>query len=166
MLSIPAIFAHMMPGMPPEAWALAPLILALLTVTAVTDARAGRVPDPIILAGLFFTLAAQGGFVGWPFAGRHLLIALVAGVLLYLVNEGWYRLKKSDAFGMGDSKWTVLAVACFGMAPAAIAWAVGAWLGLIWIGISRLLRRPVQRIHFAPFLFVGLLAGIYWVRLR
>jgi hypothetical protein len=74
--------------------------------------------------------------------------------------------KKSDAFGMGDAKWTVLAVSCFGIVAGFLAWALGAWLALGWMGLMRLMKRPIARVYFAPFLFIGLCAGIYWLRLR
>ena len=80
---------------------------------------------------------------------------------------------------MGDAKWTALAIAAFGFKPALWAWVVGAWLGLSWLALQAvfsLLRRLFdpsaqvrdfyERLHFAPFLFIGLLAGLYWNYLR
>ncbi len=155
-----------MPGMPASGWWLALLIFFMLAVASIIDARTGRVPDPIILAGLVFTTAIQGFFVTWPFAARHLAIALAAGFLPYLLNLFWYRLKKRDALGMGDAKWTMLAVDCFGPLPSVIAWFLGAWLALAWMALMKVAGRPKRHVHFAPFLLVGLMAGIYWMRLR
>jgi prepilin signal peptidase PulO-like enzyme (type II secretory pathway) len=162
-----AIFAQTIPGMPVAGGWLAPIVLLLLGSTAVIDARTARVPDPFIMGGLFCTIAAEGFSVDWPFAGQHLAIAFAFGFLLYLVNELWYRFMKCDAFGMGDAKWTVLAVSCFGPVAGLFAWVIGAWLALGWMAVMHVARRrPIERIHFAPFLFIGLCAGIYWLRLQ
>jgi prepilin signal peptidase PulO-like enzyme (type II secretory pathway) len=160
------LLAQTMPGMPVEIWWLAPAVLVLLGVAAGIDAFTARVPDPVIFLGLFVTTAAQGFATDWPIAARHLTIGFGAGFSIYALNQLWYRLKKSDALGMGDAKWTMLAVTCFGIAPAAIAWGLGAWLALSWMGLRRLAKKPMARVHFAPFLFAGLLAGIWWLRLR
>lgn len=161
-----ASFAQTIPGMPTEGGWLAPVIFVLLGIAAVIDARTGHVSDPLVFAGLFFTIAAEGVLVDWPFAGQHLVFALIAGFLLYAINELWYRARKRDAFGMGDAKWTVLAVSCFGSMAGFSAWALGTWLALGWMGAMRLMKRPSMRVHFSPFLFIGLCAGIYWLRLR
>jgi prepilin signal peptidase PulO-like enzyme (type II secretory pathway) len=153
-----------MPGMPPSSGWLAPAVFLLLGAASLIDARTARVPDPLIFLGLFMTTATQGLSVDWPFAAHRLTIALAAGFIPYLINLLWYRLKKRDALGMGDAKWTMLAVDCFGAAPVLVAWFMGAWLALGWMGGARILRRPVVRIHFAPFLLAGLLTGIYWLR--
>lgn len=166
MSQIFAFFAQTMPGMPAASGWLAPITLLVLALAAVIDARTSRVPDPLVLGGIFFTTAAEGFSVEWPYAGQLLAMGFAAGFLLYLINEFYYRVMKRDAFGMGDAKWTVLAVSCFGPLPALIAWVLGAWLALGWMGALRLAKRPIGRVHFAPFLFIGLCAGIYWLRLR
>src|SRR5580698_1074302 len=99
-----ALLAQTIPGTPIMGGWLALAVLVLLGVAAAIDARAGRVPDALVFAGLFLTIAAEGFLVDWPFAGQHLAIALVGGFSLYLVNELWYRFKNRDAFGMGDAK--------------------------------------------------------------
>jgi len=157
---------HTMPGMPPGSWWLAPVVFLLLAAAAAIDARSARVPDPIIFLGLFLTTATQGSSVDWPFAAHNLTIALAAGCVPYFVNLLWYRIKKRDALGMGDAKWTMLAVDCFGPLPTLIAWFLGAWLALGWMGLAKIRRRPAACVHFAPFLLIGLAAGIYWLRLR
>jgi prepilin signal peptidase PulO-like enzyme (type II secretory pathway) len=151
---------------PAELWWLAPVTLIILGAAAAIDAFKGRVPDPLIFFGLLIATAARGFIIDWPIAARHLMIGFAAGFFLYGINLIWYRFKKHDAIGMGDAKWTMLAVACFGIAPSAIGWVLGAWLALLWMGALKLMRKSIARVHFAPFLFAGLLAGIYWLRLR
>ncbi len=160
------LLTQSMSGMPPEAWWLAALTLVLLGAAALVDAFTSRVPDPLIFLGLLIVTAAQGFYVSWPFAAGHLTAALVAAFVVWAVNQAWYRLYKHDAIGMGDAKWTMLAVACFGAMPAIFAWGAGACLAILWIGIVRVTRQRIAHVHFAPFLFLGLLAGVYWFRLR
>jgi len=155
-----------MPYMPPASWWLAPLVLFLLGTLAVIDALTSKVPDPLILPSLILITVVQGYYVEWTFAGSHMLTAFAAAFTIFLLNEIWFRIGKRDALGMGDAKWTMLAVVCFGLPPALIAWGVGAILAVGWIGLARVANHPIKRVHFAPFLFFGLLAGIWWLRLR
>ena len=161
-----ATFAQTMPGIPTEVGWLAPVILLVLALAAAIDARTGHVPDSLILGGIFFTTAAEGFSVDWPYAGYLLAKGLVAGFALYMVNELYYRIQKRDAFGMGDAKWTVLAISCFGLLPALFAWVIGACLALVWMGAAKIAKHPIGQVHFAPFLWIGLCVGIYWLRLR
>jgi leader peptidase (prepilin peptidase)/N-methyltransferase len=163
MPNVPAALTHIMPGMPAGGGWLAPAVLLLLAFGAAIDARSKRVPDQIIIVGVALTSVTQGFYVGWHYAGRHLLIAFAAGLTLYIINEIWFRLRKRDALGMGDAKWTMLAVDCFGPLPAFFAWVIGAWLALGWMLLARLAKRKIARVAFAPFLFIGLLAGLYWM---
>jgi len=158
--------SHALPGMPLASWWLVPVVLFLLGTLAIVDAFTSKVPDPVILPCLLLITAAEGYYVDWPFAGVNLLIALAAGFAIFLLNEVWFRTTKRDAIGMGDAKWTMIAVQAFGILPSLIAWGVGAVLAIIWMGGARIAKRPITRVHFAPFLFVGLLAGIWWLRLR
>ena len=155
-----------MPDMPQAAWPLALATLALLGLAALIDAFRGRIPDAIVFCGLVLATAVQGETESWPFAARHLAIALAVALFFWGVNWLWYRSYRHDAIGMGDAKWTMLAVDVFGIMPALYAWSLGAVLALLWLGGARLAKKPGTRVHFAPFLLAGLLAGIYWLRLR
>ena len=166
MPSILTSLAAAMPGMPAGSWWLAPLVLLLLGITAVTDGFKGRVPDAIIVPGLFVLVAIQGLLVDWNFAGKHLAFGFGFAIALYLVNQGWYLWRKHDGIGMGDAKWSALAVAAFGIGPGLIAWFLGAWVAVAWIAIAHALQKKIERVHFAPFLFFGLVAGIYYLRFR
>lgn len=166
MQGIPAFFAQTLPDLPASAWLLAPVILLLLAAAAAVDALTGRVPDPLIFAGLLLTTAVRGFLADWQPAANYLMMALAAGFLVWGLNQIWYRFTKRDALGMGDGKWTMLAVAAFGPLPAAIAWGSGACLALAWLGALRLIKRKTARVHFAPFLMLGLVAGVWWLRLR
>lgn len=170
LISLATTAQHMlqlvMPNMPPEAWWVGALILFTLGLAATIDAYTSTVPDPLIFTGLLALTGLQGYYVSWPFAAAHLTAALAAMFIIWTVNELWFRFFKQDALGMGDAKWTMLAVAGFGTMPALVAWGAGACLGVFWMGVMALLGYRTTRLYFAPFLFIGLLAGLYVLRLR
>jgi prepilin signal peptidase PulO-like enzyme (type II secretory pathway) len=154
------------PDMPPQAWWVLAVVLAILGAAAVFDAFKAIVPEPLIFAGLVIVVAGQGLYVDWPFAAGNLALGLAAAILIWAVNWLWHRAFKHDAIGMGDAKWTILAVTAFGLLATAYAWGLGAILAICWMGILRLAKRNIARVHFAPFLFIGLVAAIYFLRMR
>jgi prepilin signal peptidase PulO-like enzyme (type II secretory pathway) len=144
------------PDLPPEAWAFTGAILLALGIAAAIDARTGIVPDPLIFLGLFSVAALHGIFVSWDVAALHLRQAIAAGVLIWAINEAWFRAFKHDALGMGDAKWTMLAVAHFGIESSIVAWGVSSVIATIFIGLFRVFNHQISQVRFAPFLFVGL----------
>ena len=151
------------PDLPPHAWWLMALTLIVLGLAAAIDAVMGIVPDALVALGLTGLLAGFGLTLSWPVAAHHLLWGLGAALLLWAVNEIWYRRFKHDAFGMGDTKWSVLAVTGLGPLPVLMGWGGGACLAVLWLTGLRLAKQPVRQVHFAPFLFLGLLGGLYWL---
>jgi leader peptidase (prepilin peptidase)/N-methyltransferase len=151
------------PDMPPETWWVAALVLLVLGISAAIDAFTATVPDPLIFFGTVGIVGAEGMYVTWPFAAHQLTFGLIAAAIVWGVNEIWYRIFKHDALGLGDAKWSMLAVTCFGWLPVLLAWGAGAIFGAIWFVAVRLIRRApmTTHVHFAPFLFVGLIAGIW-----
>ncbi len=167
---------------PAASW-LPLVMLLILGIAAAVDAHSARVPDPIIFFGLLVIVAMRGVYKDWELASRYLMAGIGVSLILYAVNQFYYYAFKRDAYGMGDVKWTLLAITTFSIKPALIAWVLAAWLGLSWLGIKKLAlwtRRfyaasnsetlPEEQsktyVHFAPFLFFGLLAGIYITYLR
>jgi len=172
-------FALIAVDLPPAAWWLAALAILTLAAAALADAFSGRVPDPLVLLGLVAVTAARGYYSGWPLAAQYLLSGFVAAFAVWMANHLYYKVFTQDAIGMGDAKWTALAVSAFGVKPALWAWVMGAWLGISWLALRGLfslalsifnrsakLRDQYEYIHFAPFLFMGLLTGLYWYYLR
>jgi len=157
---------HATPGLPPDAWWLPAIVLSLLGCAALVDAFTSTVPDPLIFFGMLAVIATQGIYVGWEFAGWHLALAIMAALVVWAMNELWRAAFDNEAIGMGDAKWTMLAMACFEISPVMGAWGIGAWLALIWIGMARLFRYKMKQVYFAPFLFLGLIVAIYFFRLR
>jgi hypothetical protein len=156
-------------------WAL-PLWGCLLWAAWV-DARTGLVPDRILLGGALGALAGlvwgyglapawhaaglRWDAIPWLAGGVAILLrlgtALAGGGLIWAINEAWFRWRGQDALGMGDAKWSMLAIVGFGALPVLWAWPLAAWLGLLALGWHRLRGQPCERLYFAPFLLAGLL---------
>lgn len=156
-----------LPGPQPEqAWFLLPVVLGTLGLTALIDARTGRVPDSILFIGYVTALGSSAAYEGWNTAFIRVAMTLAVVAVLWFVNRFFRYLWQRDAFGMGDAKWTGLAVLGLSLSPALWAWIYGAWLGVAWMGLRWLagLIWPQLRgegyVHFAPFLFIGLLISM------
>lgn len=134
--------------------------LLVLLATAAWDARTGIIPNIPILIGSIAVLAGRFLAYGWQNALTYFGMGLGAWVLFFLINEAWFRFFKKDAIGMGDAKWTALAVATFGPLPSVFAWFAGSWVSLLWIGGSYLIGRKIRKVYFGPFLFCGLVIGL------
>ena len=160
------VLEPMAPDMPPDFWWVTAGVLFVLALTAAIDAFTAIVPDVLIFLGLLALVGAQGVYASWEIAAHHLWLAIMAGGLIWIINLAWYRKFCYDALGMGDAKWTVLAVACFGVMPIVFAWGAGAVLATIFIGGAWLVRRPIARVAFAPFLLMGLGVGLFCLRFR
>ncbi|MDD3288764.1 MAG: hypothetical protein PHX43_07175 [Alphaproteobacteria bacterium] len=169
---IERILSPLATGMPAGAFWLSLFVLVILAITAIIDAFTAKVPDNFILFGFAVVIVTQGVCVDWPFAANRLAMGIATAVGLYGLNQLWYKFFHYDGFGMGDAKWTALAVSTFHFVPVAIAWILGAWLGILWLGLLYLLysvrnvlrikklRKPTH-VHFAPFLLIGLIIGLY-----
>ncbi len=162
--SLQHFFVQSTPLMPPEAWWVGLLVLLVLGAAAIVDLFKGIVPDVLIFIGMVGLIAAQGMYVEWPFAAHQLAWGMLAAAIIWSINEGWYRLFKHDALGLGDAKWSMLAVSCFGGLPVVYAWGVGAVLGSVWMIVLKIVRKPSAHVHFAPFLFIGLMFGLWLTR--
>lgn len=136
-------------------WAGTVALLAL-TITAVVDARTGLVP-PLPLA--FASLALIAGLIlqDSPRALSAPLYALLFYAAIFLINEVHFKLTGRDALGLGDAHWSLVAVLAYGVPLTLMAWGVGAWLALLWLGARRVLGKPAGHVYFVPFLLVALL---------
>jgi prepilin signal peptidase PulO-like enzyme (type II secretory pathway) len=154
------------PVLPPEQWWMTATVFGILAAAALIDSFTATVPDLLLLGGLLAIAGMQGMYVSWSFAGHQLLLALESGALIFIINFLWFHFFHHDALGMGDAKWTMLAVSCFGIMPALYAWGIGACLAVVWMLGLKIVRYQVTRVYFVPFLFIGLLGGLWWVRLK
>jgi Flp pilus assembly protein protease CpaA len=171
------LFSRLALDLPAEAWWVSFVILLILMLAAFIDAIEGRVPDPLVFLGLMVATASLGFYHSWPFAAGRLSMGLGVALVLYVLNQLYYASQQRDAIGMGDAKWTALAITGFGSQAALYAWGIGACLGSAWLIIAwiinflhRLFTKTkddiLDRVHFTPFLFVGFMAGLYWNYLR
>lgn len=140
------------------------VIFLILLGVALWDARTGIIPDTPMAVGAVAVIVARFVAQGWKNALEYFLYGAAAAFIIWAFNELWYRLAKKDALGMGDAKWTALAVATFGVMPGVFAWFAGAWVALAWIGLSWAAGRRIRKVYYAPFLFCGLTLGILVAR--
>jgi leader peptidase (prepilin peptidase)/N-methyltransferase len=127
-------------------WAVFAAILVVLTIT---DIRERILPDKVNFLGLglglafsFFTPTSDG-FAGWisrrlfdlppPQSvlsfGDSLLGAAVASGLLWVVAEGYFRLRGREGMGLGDVKMMAMAGAFLGTQRALLTILTGSLLG-------------------------------------
>ena len=140
---------------PPAAW----FAVAALLFTAVYDARTGLVPPvPLALAALALMMSLIDG--GATRAASAPFCALLIYIGVWAVNELHYHFMGHDALGLGDAHWSLVAALAYGPIPVLIAWGIGAWLALGWLGLRRTLGRPVTHVYFVPFILIGLLVAL------
>jgi len=158
------VLFEMAPGIPFGFQGVTAAVILILAFTAVVDAFREVVPDLLICLGFSAVIAVIGFFGSWEEAARPLLEAIAVGCAIWAINFAWFLKFRYDALGMGDAKWTMLAVACFGFAPSLLAWGIGSVLATIFIGSFRFFKVRLSKVSFSPFLFVGLGVGVYMVR--
>ncbi len=135
-------------------------VLLILFGTAAWDARTGIVPNIPLAIGAVAIIIGRFVANGWEDALTYFAMGFGTWGIVWLMNEAWYRFFKKDAVGMGDAKWTALAVATFGPVPALFAWFAGAWVSILWIGLCYAAGKRIKKVYYAPFLFCGLMIGL------
>jgi prepilin peptidase CpaA len=154
---------------PSAALASRGLLTALLLAACVTDVRARRIPNALVLAvvGAAFARAALVVWAGTPDAGLaaglgDAALGAVAGLAL------WLPLYAVGAFGAGDVKLFAAAAAWLGPAgvPSAALYAAlaGGVLGLAWLATTRVpaLGGARPRVPYGVAIAAGVL-GAVWV---
>jgi leader peptidase (prepilin peptidase) / N-methyltransferase len=124
---------------------------AILVILTITDIRERILPDKVNFLGLgiglalSFFLAPMDGTAAWisrrlfdlppPDAalafGDALLGAAVASGLLWLVAEGYFRLRGREGMGLGDVKMMLMAGAFLGVQRGLLTILVGSLLGSV-----------------------------------
>lgn len=131
-------------------------VWAALLYTAIVDARTGLVPPvPLALAGLVVMTCLIVDQSSRATAAP--LAALLFYIGIFLINEIHYSLTKRDALGLGDAHWSLVATLAFGAPAVLMAWGVGAWLAILWLGLRRMMGRPAGQVYFVPFLCTALI---------
>lgn len=161
-------------------WAI---FAALLVVLTITDIRERILPDKVNFLGLGLALALSlftapvDGTAEWlsrrlfdippptPFLslGDALLGAAAASGLLWLVAEGYFRLRGREGMGLGDVKMMAMAGAFLGVQRALLTILVGSLLGsLIGAAIISVGRKGSDfELPFGTFLGVAALLVVF-----
>ena len=143
---------------------------ALLVVLAITDVRERLLPDPVNLGGLgvgfalsFFTRPLDGS-AAW-LANRlfayppprpvlsftdALLGAAAGSGLLWVVAEGYFRLRGREGMGLGDVKMMAMAGAFLGLKRTLLTILAGSLLGSV-VGLLMIALAGKGRDYELPF---------------
>jgi leader peptidase (prepilin peptidase)/N-methyltransferase len=181
-----AIYLWISPGLEASRWiafAKWAVFAALLVVLTITDIRERILPDKVNFLGfgvaLLFSpfLPPIDGTAGWlsrrlfdfppPLPVLSLIDALlgaaVASGLLWLVAEGYFRLRGREGMGLGDVKMMLMAGAFLGVQRALLTIMVGAVLGsLIGGAIISLGRKDSDfELPFGTFLGAAALLVVF-----
>jgi leader peptidase (prepilin peptidase)/N-methyltransferase len=143
-----------------------------MAAVAAEDLERMRVPDTFnalaAAAGLVAALAEPGSAAGATAAfGGAALGAVLCGGALYLVREGFYRLRGFDGLGFGDVKLGATGGVWLGFELFPFAILLAAFGALAWLG-ARTWKdggwAPDRRIPFAAFLAPAIWAVWYGAR--
>ncbi len=140
-------------------------VFILLLWAAMVDALTGLVPDGILVPAAFLALAGVRFAYDTSTLVEQGLYAGAGMMVIYVINRTYLIFFDRDAIGMGDAKWTGVALLIFEVPDVLWGWVFGAWLGLMWMAGGRLYatltKSPsITYVHFAPFLAIGLLTSL------
>lgn len=162
-------------------WAI---FAALLVVLTITDLRERILPDVVNFTGLGLALALSlvtkpvDGSAGW-IAGRLLGLSLpvpalsladaligaaAASGLLWIVAEGYFRLRGREGMGLGDVKMMAMAGAFLGLQRGMLTILLGSLLGSL-IGSAVIAFRHKGRdfeLPFGTFLGAGAILVVFF----
>jgi leader peptidase (prepilin peptidase) / N-methyltransferase len=159
-------------------------LAALLLVLFFTDLRERILPDAVNFTGLGMGLALAllvspgDGTAAW-LAGKMFEVlppdrvlwlvdavfgAAVGGGLLWLVGEGYFRLRGKEGMGLGDVKMMLMVGAFLGVKKTLLAILLGSLagsvLGLLFIALMR--KGSEYELPFGTFLAIGTLAVVFF----
>jgi leader peptidase (prepilin peptidase) / N-methyltransferase len=151
--------SNLMSGMISVYQTLSAVLLALLGVIAIIDAKTWRIPNALNLS-VFATgllLATRQGIDGFVWA---IVSAICAFGALLLVRTAFQKIRKRAGLGLGDVKFVGAIGAVVGLVsvPAVVLWACAS--ALVLQGVSTALGQPTSwtsRLQFGPFLAFGTL---------
>jgi leader peptidase (prepilin peptidase)/N-methyltransferase len=162
-------------------WAV---LSALIVVLVATDIRERILPDKVNFTGLIFGVLISGflrpadGVAAWLSSkmfefppptpvlsvADSLLGALAGGGLLWIVAEGYFRLRGREGMGLGDVKMMAMVGAFEGLEGALLAILIGSLLGsvlgLAFIAIFR--KDSDYELPFGAFLGAGSLIVVFF----
>jgi leader peptidase (prepilin peptidase)/N-methyltransferase len=162
-------------------WAL---LSALIVVLVATDIRERILPDKVNFTGLVLAVIISGflrpvdGVAAWLSSKMFefpppmpvlsvtdsLLGAIAGGGLLWLVAEGYFRLRGREGMGLGDVKMMAMVGAFEGLEGALLAILIGSLLGsVIGIAFIAIFRKDSDyELPFGAFLGAGSLIVVFF----
>jgi leader peptidase (prepilin peptidase) / N-methyltransferase len=162
-------------------WAL---LSALIVVLVATDIRERILPDKVNFTGFVLGVVLSGflrpadGVAAWlsnkmfdfppPMpvlsVADSLLGALAGGGLLWVVAEGYFRLRGREGMGLGDVKMMAMVGAFEGLEGALLAILIGSLLGsVIGLAVIGIFRKDSDyELPFGAFLGAGALIVVFF----
>jgi leader peptidase (prepilin peptidase)/N-methyltransferase len=141
---------------------LALLALASL-VLAWSDLRRGVIPDWLNLMIAVVGLARAVMLDGWAAALGAGCEGIVVGVIVWLLRQLYFMLRKFQGFGLGDVKLLAASGIWIGIAGVPLQLLVASLTALAAAGVMQLAGRSMTRqtaMPFGPFLALGLLVTL------
>jgi leader peptidase (prepilin peptidase)/N-methyltransferase len=137
--------------------ALASLVLAWI------DLRRGIIPDWLNLMIAVVGLARAVMLDGWAAALGAGCEGIVVGVIVWLLRQLYFMLRKFQGFGLGDVKLLAASGIWIGIAGVPLQLLVASLTALAAAGVMQLAGRSMTRqtaMPFGPFLALGLLVTL------
>lgn len=131
------------------------VLAGIMAVIALTDMRQFRVPDfwNALAAAMGLVVLGLGG--GLTAVGLGLLNTLICGGALFLLREGFFRLRGVEGLGFGDVKLAATGGLWLGWQLFAVAVLLAAFGALVWVASATMRQGAWQRqqkIALAAFL--------------
>lgn len=143
-------------GLEPRTFALFALLAALLVVITFIDIDHRIIPDVITLPSILVA-PAVAVVIGHVTVVDSLIGIVVGGGVLWMIAEGYLRLRKQEGMGLGDVKMLAMVGGLLGWEAALFTLIVGSLIGTVF-GVGAMIVRGGRldmEIPFGPFLAAG-----------
>jgi leader peptidase (prepilin peptidase)/N-methyltransferase len=139
------------------------LLYLATALLAWIDLRRGIIPDWLNLVIAVVGLARAVMLDGWAAALGAGYEAIVVGVIVWLLRQLYFMLRKFQGFGLGDVKLLTASGIWIGIAGVPLQLLVASLTALAAAGVMQLTGRSMTRqtaMPFGPFLALGLLVTL------
>ena len=143
-------------GMEPRTFALYAVLAAVLVVITFIDIDHRIIPDVITLPSILIA-PAVALVIGHITVVNSLIGIVIGGGVLWMIAEGYLRLRKQEGMGLGDVKMLAMVGGLLGWEAAVFTLVVGSIIGTVF-GLGAMLARGGRldmEIPFGPFLAAG-----------
>lgn len=137
---------------------LAASLIALFAIDLEHQLLPNAITLPGIVAGIAFSLVLPPGLVD------SLIGAVAGGGMLWLIGEGWSRLRKMEAMGFGDVKMLAMVGAFLGWKMVIVTFVLSSIVGGLFATILLLARRTTwtSAIPYGTFLAIAAFIASLW----